>query len=367
MIINIASPSRFHVLDLARELNRCGHDVNFYSYVPNKRAIKYGLPSECSKSLFTILLPFLILLKLFPNSNRIKMLLKMIQDYTMGYIMRPCDVFISMTGFTYAPKCAKRKGAIIIFERGSKHILEQKRILDANPNVKGKSPVPELNVKLNIEAYLLADYISIASNHVKQSFLSYNYPAEKLFMNPYGVDLEQFFEDKGCEKQYDIIMVGGWSYRKGCDILKSACSKLNLKLLHVGAIVDIDFPEDDSFTHVDSVDQIELVNYYNKAKVFVLPSREEGMAMVQMQAIACSLPVVCSKDTGGKDIADVTGLGEWIFEMRSYSVDELCIEIQKALDFKKYNKELTIEKKKLENLSWRAYGLRYNEFINSLN
>lgn len=63
MKINILSPGRFHVCDLARELARNGHNVKFYSFVPTKRAMKFGLPKECSASLFWPMSPFLMLPK----------------------------------------------------------------------------------------------------------------------------------------------------------------------------------------------------------------------------------------------------------------------------------------------------------------
>ena len=53
MIINIASfGGRTHMLDTARELEKFGHIVRFYSYVPTKRAMKFGLKKECSYSLY---------------------------------------------------------------------------------------------------------------------------------------------------------------------------------------------------------------------------------------------------------------------------------------------------------------------------
>jgi glycosyltransferase involved in cell wall biosynthesis len=36
--------------------------------------------------------------------------------------------------------------------------------------------------------------------------------------------------------------------------------------------------------------------------VFCLASIEEGLAMVQVQAMACGLPVICTTNTGGADI-----------------------------------------------------------------
>lgn len=66
--------------------------------------------------------------------------------------------------------------------------------------------------------------------------------------------------------------------------------------------MDMQFPESANMKHIEAVDQNTLIKYYAKAKIFVLPSREEGLALVQPQAIACGLPVVCSKFTGGKDM-----------------------------------------------------------------
>lgn len=192
MKINIASPGRFHVMDLARELDRCGFDVRFYSFVPDKRALHFGLRKECNASLFFWMAPFLLLSRVFPTPFFKSLTIK-VQDYLTGILMRRCDVLIAMSGnYVYTLKRAKRKGAIVILERGSKHILEQKRILESIPSLKDTKPVPDINVKRELEGYELADYISIASQHVKRSFMERNYPVSKLFVNPYGVDLSNF-------------------------------------------------------------------------------------------------------------------------------------------------------------------------------
>lgn len=57
-------------------------------------------------------------------------------------------------------------------------------------------------------------------------------------------------------------MVGGWSYRKGCDLILDAIKAMNLRFLHVGALVDLPFPQGDSmFSHVDAVEQRQLVGF----------------------------------------------------------------------------------------------------------
>lgn len=358
--INIASPGRFHVMDLARELDNQGFDVRFYSFVPDKRAVKFGLRKQCNVSLFLFMAPFLLLSKYFPKFKQITI---NVQDWLTGILMRRCDIFIAMSGnYVYSLKKAKKKGAIVILERGSKHILEQKRILESIPSLKGTKPVPDINVKRELEGYELADYISIASRHVKRSFVERGYPVKKLFVNPYGVDLNDFHIEK-ITKEYDVVMVGSWNYRKGVDLLVTACRELNLTLLHVGAIGDMPFPQDSKFIHIDPVDQKQLMQYYNKGRVFVLASREEGMAMVQMQAIACGLPVVCSMHTGGIDIGELTGMKDWIFEMKEYTVKALKEEILKALVFSTTCNPTEL---KLDNLSWKAYGNRYGEFLKRL-
>ena len=59
--VAIATAGRFHVLDLARELNALGYAVDFYSYVPKTRAMRFGLPSACHRSLLPFALPALAL------------------------------------------------------------------------------------------------------------------------------------------------------------------------------------------------------------------------------------------------------------------------------------------------------------------
>lgn len=361
MKINIASPGRFHVMDLARELDKLGFDVRFYSFVPDKRAEKFGLRKECNASLFYWMLPFLILQKIFPL---FKITTIKFQDWLTGRLMRRCDILIAMSGnYVYTLKKAKQQGAIVILERGSKHILEQKRILESVSFLSKKKPVPKINVKRELIGYKIADYIAIASQHVKHSFLLYNYPEQKLFVNPYGVDLRDFKLEKSREKKFDIIMVGGWNYRKGVDLLQQACEELHLSLIHVGAIGNATFPANKLFKHINPVDQKQLKHYYSEAKILVLPSREDGFGLVLIQALSCGLPIVCSKNTGGQEIANTINIPSWIFEMQEYTVDSLKIEILKALTFAE---TCNPQELNLENLSWEAYGKRYAKFLNKI-
>lgn len=362
MKINIASTHRFHLLDLARELSAQGHDVAFYSYVPNKRCQSFGLSKKCCHSFTWLAIPFIILKRVFPQSQMINKYWDLAMDYYMSLFMRPCDVYIALgTVYLKSLETAKHKyGAKTILEWGSKYIDEQQRILK------------EIGAPLNKEyfndrsrkGYKVADYIAISSNHVKDSFEKYNFPAEKLFMNHYGVDLSMFYPTQLTEPCYDIIMVGGWSLRKGCDLIINLCKKYKYSFLHVGSIVDLPFPNIENMNHVDSVNQNEFVSYYAQAKVFLLPSREEGLAMVQAQAVSCGLPLVCSKDSGGRDLKELISNPEYIIEISDYSLESVKESIDKALHIaanqhgkRQYTGDIS------NSLSWIEYGKRYSNFL----
>lgn len=370
MKINILSPGRFHVCNLARELDKNGFDVKFYSFVPTKRAMRFGLPKHCSQSVILFIAPFLFLERiLFPKVRFFNQLRIYVQDVFTSYYMRKCDILICMSGdFIYSPIKAKKNGSIVILERGSKHILEQKRILESIPSLKGKSPVPSANVKRELKGYEIADYIAIATNHVKESFLNHHYPPNKLFINPYGVDLSMFKLCHNTSKKFDIIMVGNWCYRKGCDLIIKAIQNTNYHFLHVGAIGDLEFPQDTRFTHIDSVDQSLLINYYHQAKIFLLPSREEGLAMVQAQAIACNLPLIGSADSGAVDLKQMVEHPEYIHIIKDYTSHDVQKAIEEALkSFESMTeKNVIYAGKAIQELTWEAYGKRYAEFINKI-
>lgn len=368
MRINIASyGGRNWLLDTAKELSKHGHDVRFYSFLPTKRAVKYGLNRESNASYFLLALPFLALLKVTNRANWALFVFHYFFDHYVGWFARPCDIFIGQSPMhVFALKRAKNKHkATVILERGTRHINEQIKVLRANPYKGSRNPMPQYFINRDLLGYQLADYISVPSTVVKESFLINLVPSKKLFVNPFGVTLTEFkATELSSEANYDLIMVGQWCYRKGCDLLINVCKNNNLSLLHVGVVLDIEFPNYDGFKHIDPVDQKKLVNYYSQAKVFVLPSREEGLALVQPQALLCGLPIVCSKFTGGSDLKQFLNTKEWIVEMENLSEDELYKCIQTALALASTQKGLRSYSSGVEHaLSWDAYGTRYHEFI----
>ena len=75
--------------------------------------------------------------------------------------------------------------------------------------------------------------------------------------------------------------------------------------------------------------QLELKNLMSSSHVMVLPSIEEGLAMVQAQAMACGCPVICSENTGGSNLFQDSCEG-FIVPIRD--VDALTNRMQQLAD-----------------------------------
>lgn len=365
MRINIAATHRFHVLNLAVELQRQGHDIRFYSYVPKSRCKQYGLePTRCT-NLFFIAAPFFVLAKIAPKNYKWQMLLSRIRNYFLDhclwFIMRRCDVFIPLgCVYTYSLENAKKKwNATTILEWGSKHIIEQLAFFGRTDKY------PKSQLKSDLHEYEIADYISIPATHVKKSFMKHGISEDKLLVNPYGVSLSEFPPTQ-CTHEFDIITVGGWRYEKGSDLLVELCREYGYSLLHVGPLVNMDFPKDSNFTHYNSVDQSELVNFYKRARIFVLPSRAEGLSLVQAQAISCGLPVVCSKETGGEDLKHLLNDTDYVQVMDDLSITCLHTSVDNSLKMAYLQEGVrNYVGDRISNLTWMAYGKRYSDKLKS--
>jgi len=372
MRIAILTSGRFHVCDLARELDALGHDVAFYSYVPKSRTRKFGLPDRSNRCLLPFVAP-LIAARRLTRSSAIQSLLdhqiKRVLDHVAARLIRRCDVFISISGLALvsAETIRRKTGAKIWVHRGSRHILSQKEILNAIPNSNGKAlTVPDWAVRRELASYELADTIVIQSLHVERSFLQNGVGPEKLFRNPNGVDLEMFSPTVSPSPDpRTIITAGAWSLRKGCDVLADAWRQLKgVRMIHIGPILDAPLPTEEGFIHHPPVDQSELRDFYAKGHVFVLASREEGLANVQLQALACGLPLVCTDRTGGEDLKALLRDPTVITVVPPDDPQSLAQGLQRSLDrVRGTNGVRNILGPDRGKFSWRQYGKRYNQAL----
>ena len=369
--IAIATAGRFHVLDLARELSALGHDVRFYSYVPKGRACRYGLPDKCHVSLLPYVAPLFFLERLLGRRTPrwVYRGINLIMDEVVSLMLEPCDVFIGMSGiYLKALRVARDKyHARVIVERGSRHILSQLEILSRLP---GCLTPGQFEVTREMSAYEHADLVVIPAKHVRESFLERGFPPERLFQNPYGVNVSGFTPGRRTTvgQAPVAIFVGNWGQGKGADVVIAAVRAIkNLKLLHVGPLGDVAFPEEAQFVHHDPVDQLRLVDFYRQADISLLPSRAEGLALVQAQALASGLPLVCTDRTGGEDLMEMIEHPEAVISVERDNVPALKDGISRALEVARQlnGVDLLGQRGRLA-LSWAAYGKRYEERLAGL-
>jgi glycosyltransferase involved in cell wall biosynthesis len=72
----------------------------------------------------------------------------------------------------------------------------------------------------------------------------------------------------------------------------------------------------DNVEFVGHVQQDGLATLMSSSHVMVLPSIEEGLALVQAQALACGCPLICSTNTGGEDLIN-DGVEGFVVPIRS--------------------------------------------------
>jgi glycosyltransferase involved in cell wall biosynthesis len=110
-------------------------------------------------------------------------------------------------------------------------------------------------------------------------------------------------------KTFRVVYVGTMSLRKGLPYLLEAVAPLKLRdfeLWLIGAVqqeaTSFLSKFDGTYRYLGAIPRSDLFRFYSQGSVFVLPSIDEGLALVQAQAMACGLPVIATTNTGAEDL-----------------------------------------------------------------
>ena len=343
-----ASFGVFHHFELARELHRRGHLDRIYSTYPWRRLEREGLPRNLVETFpwvhttqillgqKNLLTPSLSAFLAYRNAT-------LFDRWTRNRIP-DCDALIALSGAALATgKKIQQRGGKFICDRGSTNRAFQNRLL--------REEFLRWNQPYNLEEaremarekaiYEQADAIVVPSHVALRSFLAEGYAPEKLHVIPYGVRLERFTKvghpPSGPDAPFEVIFVGGISLRKGIPYLLQAFARLKhpRKRLRIIGTVPTAFKPflatlpQKQVEFLGSLPQSELPSYMSTSHVMVLPSIEEGLALVQGQALACGCPIVATAATGSEDLF-TDGVEGFIVPIRD--LDGLTDRMQRIAD-----------------------------------
>lgn len=151
------------------------------------------------------------------------------------------------------------------------------------------------------------------AEQVKRSFL--NEYKVKVIHN--GIDLSVFcpresdFRQKyHLENKYILLGVAfDWGVRKGLDVFVELSKRLDerfqIVLVGTNEMIDKQLPENIISIH-RTANQTELAEIYTAADVFVNPTREEALGLVNIESLACGTPVITFNTGGSPESIDDT-------------------------------------------------------------
>lgn len=382
MKVVIVVGGRFHAFYLAEQLSRAGHLAKLITSYPKSHTEQYGIPREKIKSI--------IIKEMIERAwNKLPRFIKkwwnpqyaishLFDRLSARYVV-PSDIFVGWANQSLqSMRKAKQYGARTIIERGSTHIAYQNEILREEYALWNMAidplqvPHPKI-IKQELQEYEEADYIAIPSSFVKKTFIEKGVPEEKLIQVPYGVDLTAFKKIPKEDKVFRIIFAGGMSLRKGVQYILEAHANLglpNTELLLIGSLNKEMEPFFEkykgTFKWIGHIPQRNLYQHYSKGSVFVMASIEEGLGMVQLQAMACGLPVIATVNTGAEDILR-NGVDGFIIPIRNREILQEKLgylyahpEVQRAMG-------AAAETRVKDAFTWDDYGKKiiraYKEII----
>ena len=312
MKVVVSSIGRFHMFDLARQLQLQGCLRRLYTAYPRWKVDNDLLDHT---STFPWVLPLEIACGRLGLEGPKRLLSKVSRNTLDRWVARhlpPCDVVVALSKSGLCTfRAAKERGAMTVCDRGSSHIVYQDEILAEEYACHGipYEPIPQWAVEKELQEYEETDLITVPSTFVYRSFVEKGVSKTKLAKLPYGVDLSLFHPVPKEDDVFRVLYVGSMSLRKGIPYLLEALVGLQLpqfELVLIGGLQEEVKPfferYEGGFRYLGFIPRAELCHYYGQASVFVIPSIEEGLALVQAQAMACGLPVVATTNTGAEDL-----------------------------------------------------------------
>lgn len=312
MRVSIVSAGRFHAYNLAEQLRKMGCLEHLYTGYP-VAAIDVEL-RPYARSFPWLYSVYKVAARLGWRhvADRLSWPARDTFDRWASRQLDAADLVVGLSGFgLHTGRTARNRGAVSVCDRGSSHIRYQDRLLAEEYALQGL-PYKHIDrrvVERELQEYAEADLITVPSKFAYQSFIKEGVAPSKLTKVPYGVDLTMFRPLPKVDRQFRVVYVGQISVRKGIAyLLEAVCSRdlRSVDLVLIGNVEDEMKPVlaryEGRFRYLGVMPRADLARHYSQGSVFVIASVEEGLALVQAQALACGLPVVATVNTGAEDL-----------------------------------------------------------------
>jgi starch synthase len=268
-------------------------------------------------------------------------------------------------------------GVPFILDRSIGHPVEKERVFSS---LRRRYPdwaytIPNKSTEYLTEErdeHALADVIVVPSSFVQKTLVAQGVQAAKIRIIPFGTDLSLFSPALGRNDRTSksFLFAGSLSARKGLPVLLEAWRrrpKLNGELWLVGPG---EIPKSELSALADSVkllgskSRVELAELMRQATAFVFPSYFEGLAQVLVEAAACGLPTISTREAGASDLIRD---GENGFLVEAGDVDALAGRLEQMVGdaglVARMRQNLFADR---ELLSWSVYGDRWSSLLEEL-
>jgi glycosyltransferase involved in cell wall biosynthesis len=281
-----------------------------------------------------------------------------------------CDVVQSLMGHATEPfDLAERTGALKILDCPNSHPSTYFGFWQRECDIYcpgDNLPVPRrMFARMNRELER-ADLIIVQSRFCKESMVLNGIAAEKVMVNPMGVDTSIFTKREQVPSKTRFICVGTICLRKGHQYLFRAFQIVKRELPEAELVCVGDYKHDfrkerprweGTFTHFPNLTHPLIAEKLRDSTAFVFPSQEEGIARAQIEALACGLPVVGTHEGGATTLIE-DGVEGYIVAGRDPSaIAEAMLKLARDRDLNRRMGEAAYEKGAGQN-TWQDYGDR---------
>lgn len=333
---------RFHHFDIARELERRGSLVSVTTGYPRAKLRNAGLPDDRIRTLPWLFAVYMGLSRfgLAENPAGRELLWRsheLLDSWVRGHLPEADFLLVLSGSGLRCGRAFQEAGGRFICDRGSTHMAFQKQVMEEEYSRWGLE-FRQMDARLmekEIREYDQADLITVPTRFCRRTFVAQGIPEAKVAVIPYGLPAGDFFPAGSPPREvFRVLFVGQITLRKGVPYLLQAFGMLRhpRKELVMAGIERADAKRWLAKMPLDNVrflghqTRSALRDWMSCSHVLVLPSVEEGMALVQAQALACGCPLIISEATGGEElIAD----GREGFIVPTRSVEQIAEKLER--------------------------------------